>query len=512
MNAKCECPGGTIAPNGRCETCGVEGPRYRSPLAAVPEMPPWPDPEGREADKPVRRMVLTPASEIQPEPVVWAWEDDGYGRVPAGSMGLAAGREGTGKSSFAIWMSAKVTRGELPGSFMGTPRSVIYVAVEDSWKYTIVPRLMAAGADTTRVFRAEVQTVEDETVSLSLPADNRMLEAAIGDNGVAMVVLDPLMSAIGDSLDTHVNRQVRQALDPLARIADRTGAIMLGIAHFSKATGTDVSSLITGSGAFKDVARFIFGFATDEESETGGGVITQSKNSLGRSGLPSLAYRIVEATVPTAKGDARVGRFVLDGASERSVTDILLAGQGGDDRNEKSRAEEVLRDLLADGPKRSKEVEEDAREVYGISVRTLKRARSELRVPAAKRNSGRVSSNGQRAAEWWISLPQHEGDLREPYDEPEGPPPGGKSAKDSNPPRGGTLGTLGTLGDLSDSGADLKSAKGTGPRVPAENALTSQECNSAKNSTPIRGGTLPGTADGWPEDTAGAEANPRPAA
>ncbi len=68
-----------------------------------------------------RKLVLTRASDIEPEPVVWAWEDDGAGRIPAGSLGLAAGREGTGKSSFLIWMAARITMGTLPGSFTGHP-------------------------------------------------------------------------------------------------------------------------------------------------------------------------------------------------------------------------------------------------------------------------------------------------------------------------------------------------------------------------------------------------------
>ena len=104
------------------------------------------------------------------------------------------------------------------------------------------------------------------------------------------------------------------------------------------------------------MARFIFAFATDDEDGTK--VITQTKNSLGRSNLPSLAYRIIEATVPTDKGDARVGRFILDGPSERSVQDILSA-QGGADRNEKDRAEDYLRAALGNGPRLSTEVEEE---------------------------------------------------------------------------------------------------------------------------------------------------------
>jgi hypothetical protein len=359
-----------------------------------------------------RQIVLTPASAIEPEPVVWAWEDNGYGRVPAGSVSLFAGREGTGKSCFLIWLSAKITRGELPGSFHGQAYSVIYVAVEDSWKYTIVPRLIASGADLDLVYRAEVvRAIDSETVTLSLPADGKLLEEAIDADGVALEVLDPLMSAISDTLDTHVNRQVRQALDPLARMADRTGAMVAGVAHFNKSGGTDASSLITASGAFKDVARSIFAFAADDDGQ----VITQTKNNLGHSGLPSMAYRIIEAIVPTAKGDARVGRFVLDGQSERTVGDILSDQGNGAERDQKARAEDYLRKALADGPRPTKAVEEEAREVGQISKRTLERARGELKIPTQKVGDA-----------WWISLPEHEGDLRQlnPAKDAKSPSPG----------------------------------------------------------------------------------------
>lgn len=401
---------------------------------------------------PARRLVLTPASKIDPEPVVWAWEDDGYGRIPAGSVSLFAGREGTGKSSFLIWLAAQITTGSLPGSFRGEPRSVIYLAVEDSWKFTIVPRLIASGADLDLVYRADVvRAIDEETVSLSLPLDNEMLRLAISDGEVAMVALDPLMSAISDTLDTHVNRQVRQALDPLVSIAERTGAIIAGIAHFNKSNGVDASSLITGSGAFKDVARSIFAFAADDD----GKVITQTKNNLGHSGLPSLAYRIIEAIVPTAKGDAKVGRLVLDGNSERSVQDIL-SDQGSTGRDEKTRAEDYLKTALAGGPRRSREVEEEAQQAHSIVKRTLDRARADLKIPAEK--CGR---------EWYIALPEHKGDLIEMKERLPGQTPKhakdarlgnvGKHAKDAKPAFKGDLGNVGILprtSDASDAHAD----------------------------------------------------------
>jgi hypothetical protein len=189
---------------------------------------------------------------------------------------------------------------------------------------------MAAEADLGRIGRFEVESDSDAVATLSLPHDNDLFEAAITDHDVALAVLDPLMSLMSDRIDTHRERDVREALDPLAKIADRTRAVFLGIAHWNKGSGSDISARISGSGAFKNVPRAIFGFGRDPESADGGCVMTHSKNSLGRSGLPSTSYRIESATVGTAQGDAHTGRFVALGLSDRSLIDILATVNGGD--------------------------------------------------------------------------------------------------------------------------------------------------------------------------------------
>ena len=298
----------------------------------------------------MKRASITWANTIEPVPVTWAWsgnleslyegsEDSNNigpessassGRIAAGTIAIAAGPEGVGKSSFGITLAALVSTGRLQGAWFANPRNVLYVAVEDSWSHTLIPRLMAAEADLGRVGRFEVVSDSDAVATLSLPHDNDLFESAITDHGVALVVLDPLMSLMSDQIDTHRERNVREALDPLAKIADRTGAVILGIAHWNKGSGSDISARITGSGAFKNVPRAIFGFGRDPESAGGGCVMTQSKNSLGRSGLPSISYRIDSATVGTAHGDAHTGRFVALGLSARSLTDILATANDGD--------------------------------------------------------------------------------------------------------------------------------------------------------------------------------------
>ncbi|KAF2778581.1 AAA family ATPase [Streptomyces sp. OM5714] len=339
--------------------------------------------------QPARTLRLTRASDIEPEPVVWAWLDEGEGRIPAGALTVAAGREGTGKSSFGMWMAAQITRGLLPGNFQDRPRAVFYVAVEDSWKQTIVPRLIGAGANLDLVYRVEAVEAEYGETTLSLPQDNSLMEKAIAEHDVALVVLDPLMSCIGKGIDTHRERDVRTALDPLARMADRTGAVLLGIAHFNKGSGTDPASLITGSGAFKNVPRAVFGFAKDDDNDCR--VMTQAKNSLGRADLPSLSYNILSAEVPTRTGIAYVGRFVFTGQSTRSVDEILAAGYETD-RGERDDAAEWLRGYLMDqgGEAPAQDVKKAAA-ADDISVRTLQRAMGKAGVVSARSGFGKGS-------------------------------------------------------------------------------------------------------------------------
>lgn len=343
-----------------------------------------------------RRGQVTWADTITMRPVVWAWTDDGEGRIPTGSLSIAAGREGTGKSTFGIWLAAQITRGTLHGNLHGKPRNVLYVAVEDSWAHTLAPRLAAAGADLAKVGRFDViQSDAEDEVILTLPHDNKLLEAAINEHNVGLVVMDPLMSLLGDGIETNNTRSVRKALDPLVAIANRTGCLMLGIAHFNKGSGTDPSSLITGSGAFKDVPRSVFGFVRDGDAEDGSRVMTQTKNSLGRDELPSLKYLIEDAVVDTPEGPAHVGKLTWQGTSDRTAQEILRDSVTGmEDREDREDAAAWLRSYLLDNAS-----EAEANDVYkagkaaGFSKDSLKRA---------KKKAGAASIHGPGMTAGWV--------------------------------------------------------------------------------------------------------------
>jgi hypothetical protein len=239
-------------------------------------------------------------------------------------------------------------------------------------------------------------------VQLYLPQDCDLLAAEIKRLGVAMVALDPLMSALDPSIDTHNDRDLRTALEPLGKMADDTGCMITGLAHFNKSATDDPLTLVTGSRAFTAVVRSVVAVARDPEAEDGTCVISQVKNNLGQLDLPNLTYIIQQAIIETDEGDARVGRLHFTGESEKSVRDILAEAGNGVERTERAECADWLRQALA-APCRTKEIEDEGKS-QGFSQRTQYRVRKQLGVKAEQVASGPKGRN-----EWWLSLPAEAG-------------------------------------------------------------------------------------------------------
>jgi hypothetical protein len=299
---------------------------------------------------------------------------------------LIPGREGIGKSLTLAWLTAQITTGNLPGIWHGQPRPVIYAATEDSWSHTIAPRLIAAGADLTHVYRVDVES-DAGAAFLTLPRDCNGLAVEIAALGVAMLAADPLLSLISAGIDTHRDRDLRTALEPLAKLADTTGCAVVALAHVNKSASTDPLNLITGSRAFSAVARAVLSIARDSAEDDGSCVMSVTKNNLGRLDLPSLRYRVETAEIPTDEGPAYVGRLVMVGETDRSVNDILndSAEPQGEDRAEANDAAAWLTDYLTSkgGEASRKDVLKAAR-AEGIADRTLTRARTKAHVATTR--------------------------------------------------------------------------------------------------------------------------------
>ena len=110
--------------------------------------------------------------DIEAEDVEWFWE----GFIPVGKLTILQGDPGKGKTMAMLNLIAAFTTGrgllEPPGSPMiREPINVIYQTAEDGLADTIKPRLVAAGADCSRV------SVIDEGEEMLSMTDERLVWA-----------------------------------------------------------------------------------------------------------------------------------------------------------------------------------------------------------------------------------------------------------------------------------------------------------------------------------------------
>lgn len=349
--------------------------RWDEILATAPDVPIVATTEATEQ----RRMVLTKASDIRPRRVRWLWKD----RLALGTLGLLAGREGLGKSSLGYWIAGQITRGLLPGEYGGAPRSVLVCASEDSWEFTIVPRLIAAGANLERVHRVEVLAADDIHVGLSLPRDLHAVERAARETESALLLLDPLMSRLSESLDTHRDGDVRRALEPMVAVADRTGMSVLGLIHHNKSGSSDPLQLVMGSKAFTAVARSVHTVVPDPDDDTDQRrLFGTPKNNLGRTDLPTLSFTISGHPVSTDDGTAWTSHIDWGGEIADSIAETMRrAADSPDDRSAASEAAGWLTDFMAENHRRAASADiRTAGAKAGHNYDALKRAKRKLRL------------------------------------------------------------------------------------------------------------------------------------
>jgi putative DNA primase/helicase len=317
-------------------------------------------------------------ADVAPKKIDWLWEN----WIAIGKVSVLAGDGGKGKSTILCDWTARTTNGErwpdgAAGSKIG---NVLILAAEDDVEDTLAPRLIAAGADTSRVFTIRSVRNEDQTRrSFNLQVDLARLEAEIKSRGdIRLVIIDPISSYLG-KVDSHKNAEVRSVLEPLAEMAARMRVAVVCNNHFSK-TGGNANSRIIGSVAFVNQARAAFIVTPDAEDETRL-LLMPSKMNIAPI-KHGLAYRIEGRFI---NEDIFTSSILWESTPITITADEALAAHAEDEesRTAGSEAEDFLREKLRGGPVPAKDGEEHAR-MLGIAPRTLKRARKKLGVVAEK--------------------------------------------------------------------------------------------------------------------------------
>src|SRR2546430_2734116 len=342
-------------------------------------------------------LISRRAADITPEHIDFLWP----GRLARGKHTAFAGEPGDGKSQLSIYVAATISRGgKWPCDEGRAPLSgnVIIFNAEDGADDTIVPRLIAAGADMERIHIVSAVLLEDGKGrrTFNLQADLALLEKKIREIGdVALVIIDPISSYMGKT-DSHKNSEVRGALEPLSEMADRMKVAVLSITHFSKAGSGNTNKALhrfIGSIAFVGAPRAAFAVIEDADNE-GRILFLHAKNNMAPK-PQGLAYRLLQTIVC----DNIVASYVHweDTPVTISADQALGAAESTGSRTTKEEATDFLRDILGQGEVPAEEVQQAARKA-GITPKPLRVAREALKVKSRREGFG-------PGAVWYWSLP-----------------------------------------------------------------------------------------------------------
>lgn len=327
------------------------------------------------------------ASSIPIERVEWLWQH----RIAAGMINVLDGDPGLGKSTITTDLAARLTRGEaLPGDTVAAPPTgVVFVSFEEHPACVMVPRLMAAKADLSRVF---IWNLSDRPFDLVNSLAE--LERTITANNARLVVIDPLMAALPSELNAHRDQDVRSVLAPVAGLAERTGAAILLVRHLNKNPAGGAVYRGGGSIGIIGAARVGLLLATDPDAEDDAAarVLAVSKCNVARL-APPMRLRLVPA--PSPAPGVEVARIEWGGESKASA-DELVAPR--DEKGAIGRAIDLLRNVMKDGPVPAFDAQAALR-ANDVSPRTEARAKERLHVVAKR--------EGVSRGKWWWYLPEH---------------------------------------------------------------------------------------------------------
>lgn len=328
------------------------------------------------------RVILANAANLEPEPIRWLCP----GWLARGKLHVLAGSPGTGKTTIAMDMAASISAGRpFPTGWRPEAGNVLVWSGEDDPTDTLVPRLIAAGANLSRVqFIQGVTDVDGQLRPFDPARDvSELAVAAESMDNVALIVIDPLVSAV--SGDSHKNAEVRRSLAPLVDLAARLDAALLGITHFTKGSGgREPLERVTGSLAFGALARLVFGTVrmdSDNDGDSRKMMLARAKSNIGPDG-GGFSYAFEQVELSRHRG-VIASRIIWGAEVEGTARDLLAEPELDQDKSESGECAAWLYEELKDGERDAASMKREGARM-GYSAKVLRRAREKLGIKPVK--------------------------------------------------------------------------------------------------------------------------------
>lgn len=322
------------------------------------------------------------ASAVEMRPVEWLWKN----RIAHLKVNVFFGPTEAGKSTLVYSIIAKSTvGGEWPCDGTAPQGRWIILSAEDDWADTIVPRLVANGADLDKVERLKMAGKWFD-LTHDLPRLHATLKR-LGD--VRGIMIDPATAYLSKpgKTDSHRQADIRAILGPLGELAAEMKLTVIVILHPHKdpKAGT-VLHWISGSSAFGEAPRNVQLVIPNPEDNGASVLFLRAKNNLIPQSInTNLAFRLTGTNVETPRGAVNVARVEWkDGAVETTAQEAMTRYQRPEnDRRSAAEVREWLGTLLYGGPLPVTEIEQKAA-IEGITLDQLKYAKTKIGVDSRK--------------------------------------------------------------------------------------------------------------------------------
>lgn len=270
-----------------------------------------------------RVVKIRCGANIKPLAIDWLWPN----WLPAGKLTILAGAAGTGKTTLAIAIGAVVTTGGRwpDGSVLARKGNILIWSSEDVADDTLVPRLIASGADLNRCHFIEGIAQNGESVPFDPSQDIPELHRAVERiGGVSLLLIDPIVSAVAG--DMHRANDVRRSLQAVVDFGEAYSCAVIGITHFAKGgAGKTPQDRVIGSQAFGALARMVLVTAKEEDSTRR--VLARAKSNIAPDD-GGVAYSLELVAI---EGGIEATHAVWDGVIEGTAREILGDVETADD-------------------------------------------------------------------------------------------------------------------------------------------------------------------------------------
>lgn len=238
-----------------------------------------PDKKPAKTDKTIE--VVT-ADKIKPVPVNWLIP----GWLAADHITLLAGAPGMGKTTLALAVATAVSTGGKWGSGdrVNFGDTILFTG-EDDLASTIIPNLMASGADRSRIHIPQLVEGKKDNKPYKRAFDPASDLDVLTDymksvKNPQLVIIDPALALASKARDEYRANDIRKTLEPVQQFAKEHGVAVLCLTHFLKrhnSTGSGVLDRVIGSQAWGAVARMVW--AVDDTDA--GKALFRAKSNLG---------------------------------------------------------------------------------------------------------------------------------------------------------------------------------------------------------------------------------------